>query len=149
MCKECSRRPKDELNRITYTNEIMGFWAQKNISKNNINRLDVLAKTSIAEVAELAQVVLEVAHSFPCRKKRINGIARERKGLIPKLEKVGLIHDWVYYEDNELFGEEYDEDEEYYYEVGDPLSEKATPQREAERTYKRTSGVSGIDVEQE
>lgn len=126
ICKECARIPVEERNRIEHTREIERYWEQKNISKKNLARLTTLSKSSTAEVAELAQVVLEVARIYPFRKRRISRIAKERNDLIHKLEKVGLVIGWVYYDDEFSFEEErqlYDgeiEEEGYPHEVDDP-----------------------------
>ncbi|MCP4698547.1 MAG: hypothetical protein GY862_17110 [Gammaproteobacteria bacterium] len=97
ICKECARLPAEKRNRRQQMDEIYRYWwMQRNISKKNIERIKVLQKSNIKDVSELAGVALEVAELYPFRRKRMTRIARERKDLIPKLEKAGLIleDDW-------------------------------------------------------
>jgi len=126
LCKECSHGSKDKLNEISHTREVMGFWEQKSISKKNILRLEVLSKSSISDVAEISQVVLEVARQFPFKKKRIRRIVKEQQELMPKLAKVGLVYGWIDqeeydgYEENCEFYVDLIEEEICCYEDDDP-----------------------------
>ena len=114
VCKKCSSLPIEVRNRREFLHEIYGYWEQSNISKKNIGRLKILKESTINEVAELANVVLEVAKLYPFKKKRIRKIAKENKELIPKIEYVGLIIDWNYNRHEELYDDEYLLDESYY-----------------------------------
>lgn len=126
LCKECSHNSKDKLDEISHTRDIMGFWEQKCISKKNILRLERLSKSLIVDVAELAQIVLEVARKFPYKKKRIRRIVREQRDLMPKLTKVGLVYGWMDQEEYDRYREncEFDDgeikDEISCYEEDDP-----------------------------
>ncbi len=42
ICKECSRKPRDELDEIDQSEEIFSFLKQSNISKKNITRIEKL-----------------------------------------------------------------------------------------------------------
>ena len=82
ICKLCSKRPTEEIEKIDQTEEIIGFVSQTNISANNIKRLNVLVKSNDTEVANLASIVLEVAKVKPTKKRRLKVLARERLSLI-------------------------------------------------------------------
>ncbi len=114
VCKKCASLPIEERNRREFLEEIYGYWQQSNISKKNIERLKILQESTIIDVAELSNAVLEVAKLYPFKKKRIRKIAKENKELIPKLEHVGLIINWNYNHHEELYDDEYLLDEIYY-----------------------------------
>ena len=96
ICKKCSCKPAEYLNKIRFTEEMIEYWSQKSISKKNVTRLEELASSSIEDVATLASVILKVAIKYPNRKKRISQVVRNSKELIPELEKAGLLEDWIY-----------------------------------------------------
>ena len=60
-CKDCRKLPKEERNQRMWTDEILGFLEQSNISKKNIQRLRALEASGIAHVVELAEFVREIA----------------------------------------------------------------------------------------
>lgn len=96
ICKDCSRKPINEINEIDQKEEIFGFLQQSNISKKNIARLGTLKTSNNNEISELASIVLEVAKVKPCKRRRLKFLARENKELLIKLENTGLIlaHHW-------------------------------------------------------
>ena len=96
ICKECSRRPKNEIDKIDQKEEIFNFLNQSNISKKNIARLGLLKESSNNEISELASIVLEVAKIKPHKRRRLKFLTRENRELLQKLEKTGLIlaHHW-------------------------------------------------------
>jgi hypothetical protein len=102
VCKSCAKLPKAERDTIEHLSEIEGFWAQKNISKKNRVRLQVLVKSENSALAQAAEIMHEVASHFPFKKKRISRINRNRPELFKKLEKIGLINEWNYnyYDEN-------------------------------------------------
>jgi len=65
--------------------------SQSNISKKNVERLNVLADSENEKVSELANIVLEVARVKPYKKRRLKMLARERRDLLEKLDETGLI----------------------------------------------------------
>ena len=91
ICKECSRKPKSEINEIDQTEEIFHFLEQSHISKKNMDRLTILAESENEEISELAGIVLEVAKVKPYKKRRLKVLARERRDLLEKLDETGLI----------------------------------------------------------
>lgn len=93
ICKECSKKPKEEIEEIDQTEEIFCFINQSNISKKNIERLEVLKSSNNSEVVELASLVLEVARIKPHKRGRLKVLAKENKELLLKLEETGLIFD--------------------------------------------------------
>ncbi len=91
ICKECSRKPKTERDEIDHIEEIFNYIHQSNISKKNIKRLEKLVCSQNQEIAELANIVLEVALIKPHKKKRIKFLAKTNRELLSKLEETGLI----------------------------------------------------------
>ena len=112
ICKQCSMLPAIERDHVDHSNEIFGYWNQKNISKKNLVRLKIMSESKDPEISKLAAVVLVVAEQYPAKRKRISRIAKENTELISRLEKVNLIHEWVYRDYGESL--EYDEELEYY-----------------------------------
>lgn len=91
ICKECSRKPKGEINEIDMENEIFGYLKQSHISEKNVKRLKQLADSESDKIAKLANIVLEVADVKPYKRRRLKVLARERRDLLQKLEETGLI----------------------------------------------------------
>ncbi len=91
ICKDCARKPKSDIDEIDQKQEIFGYLQQSNISKKNINRLSILAASDNSKIAELAEIVLDVAKVKPHKKRRLKMLARERRDLLAKLEETGLI----------------------------------------------------------
>jgi hypothetical protein len=91
VCKECARKPKEEREAIEQADEIFSYLKQSHISGKNVARLKTLIASDHRRVAELASIVLEVAQVNPYKKHRLKMLAKERKDLLKKLEKTGLI----------------------------------------------------------
>ena len=91
ICKDCARKPKSDIDEIDQKQEIFGYLEQSNISKKNINRLSILAASDNSKIAELAEIVLDVAKIKPHKKRRLKVLAKERRDLLAKLEETGLI----------------------------------------------------------
>jgi len=91
ICKECSRRPKEEIEAIEQSAEIFNYLSQSNISKKNISRLRKLAASENKDIAEKAGIVLEVALIKPYKNRRLKFLARENRQLLVKLRNSGLI----------------------------------------------------------
>jgi len=91
ICKDCARKPKSDIDEIDQKQEIFRYLQQSNISKKNINRLSILAASDNSKIAELAEIVLDVAKVKPHKKRRLKMLARERRDLLAKLEETGLI----------------------------------------------------------
>jgi len=91
ICKECSRKPKAEINEIDIEEEIFGYLKQSHISNKNMKRLKLLVKSESDKIAKLADIVIEVAKVKPYKKRRLEVLARERRDLLEKLEETGLI----------------------------------------------------------
>ena len=91
ICKECSRKPKVEINEIDMEHEIFGYLKQSHISDKNVKRLKQLVDSESDKIAKLANIVLEVADVKPYKRRRLKVLARERRDLLQKLEETGLI----------------------------------------------------------
>lgn len=84
------RLPREQRRRIEEKEEIAGFLGQSNISEKNLARLKALAASPDAEVARMAELVLEIGESHPYKRKRIQFLIRERKDLLTRHEEMGL-----------------------------------------------------------
>jgi hypothetical protein len=91
ICKECSRKPKAEINEIDIEEEIFGYLKQSHISNKNVKRLKLLVKSESDKIAKLSDIVIEVAKVKPYKKRRLKVLARERRDLLEKLDETGLI----------------------------------------------------------
>jgi hypothetical protein len=96
ICKECSRKPKEEIEKNEQSEELFNYLRQSNISKKNITRLQELVCSQDKDIAEMAEVVLEVALVKPHKKRRLKFLSKENRKLLSKLENTGLImaHHW-------------------------------------------------------
>ena len=56
-----------------------------------MSRLKNLAVSPNEGIAELAEIVLEVAEVKPYKKRRLKQLARKRRDLLHKLDETGLI----------------------------------------------------------
>ena len=65
---------------------------RSNISLKNIKRLNALIQSKDKEIANLANIVLEVAKVKPGKKRRLKVLARERRDLLLLMEETGLIY---------------------------------------------------------
>ncbi len=96
ICKDCTKKPKEERSAADQQDEIFGYLNQSNISKKNITRLEKLKSSQNEKISELASIVSEIAKIKPHKKRRLKFLARENKDLLLKLEETGLImaHHW-------------------------------------------------------
>ena len=88
--------PKKERESIEQKDEIFNFLRQSHISDKNVSCLKQLYESPDKEVSKLAGIVLEVAKVKPYKKRRLKVLTRERRDLLDKLDKSGLIlaHHW-------------------------------------------------------
>jgi hypothetical protein len=91
ICKKCSQLPKVEREHIERIDEITKLLSQSNISSKNIARLKYLASSDDNEVAELANIVLEIGLVHPFKRKRLSFLRRERMDIVKKLEETDLL----------------------------------------------------------
>ncbi len=97
ICKECSRKPKEEIEKIDHLEEIFNFMDQSNISKKNKIRLKELVNSENIKISKLAKLVLEVAMIKATKKGRIKLLAKENRQLLFKLEEEGLVPNRYYW----------------------------------------------------
>lgn len=93
VCKTCKKRPKEEIRRIEELQEAAGFIDQSNISKRNVDRLQILSVSADLDVAKLATLVLRVAKLNPRRRGRVGYMLRNDPKLLDELVVAGLIGD--------------------------------------------------------
>jgi len=96
VCKKCARLPKEKREEIEHKDEIFNYLRQSHISDKNVSRLRKLAVSPNEQVAELAEIVLEVAEIKPYKKRRLKELARKNRDLLQKLDETGLVlaHGW-------------------------------------------------------
>jgi hypothetical protein len=83
--------PRKERDRFESLDDLYGFLDQSNISVKNKARLRTLAAHENQEVAELAALILEIAHVHPGKRKRWLKLARHHRPLFDRLvELFGL-----------------------------------------------------------
>lgn len=86
QCKECRRRPKQEIADILAMDEVQNFFRrQSRISERNMDRLLTLTKSANGELAGLAGMVLEVAKVAPYKKRRVARLRRQAPELWERL----------------------------------------------------------------
>jgi hypothetical protein len=96
ICKDCAKKPKEEIEIIDQEQEIFRYLQQSNISAKNLSRLERLTKSQNQRIAELATIVLEVGRIKPNKRQRLKFLAKEHRELLQELDDAGLImaHDW-------------------------------------------------------
>jgi hypothetical protein len=67
------------------------LYRQSNISGTNLKRLRLLEASANPRTAELASVVLAIAHFAPGKRKRIGRLRHDRPDLFEKLEVLGFL----------------------------------------------------------
>jgi len=92
LCRECARLPREEREEIEQLDELFGYLKQSHISPKNCERLVLLEQSSHAEIADQAQLILEVARVKPYKRRRLKFLRKERPDLLRRLEETGLIH---------------------------------------------------------
>ena len=91
ICRDCAKKPKEEIEIIDQEQEIFRYLNQSNISAKNLSRLEQLAKSQSQRIAELAAIVLEVGRIKPHKRRRLKFLARGHRELLRKLDDTGLI----------------------------------------------------------
>jgi hypothetical protein len=96
ICKDCAKKPKEEIDSIDQEREIFRYLQQSHISEKNLSRLEQLTKSQNPRIAVLAAIALEVGRIKPYKRRRLKLLARENRELLQKLEDTGLImaHGW-------------------------------------------------------
>lgn len=97
VCDKCRKKPKVEQQRVLLGDEVFGFLAQSNISAKNIERLKVIERFEIEEVARQAAVLREIALVMPRKKKRWPFLRAKHPEIFQRAIDVGFIspcEDW-------------------------------------------------------
>jgi len=95
LCKQCSRRPRAERERIRAEVDLFGFLHQKNVSAKNIARLQSLCEFDDPDVRQLARTVLEVATVAPRKRKRAGHLRSRHPDLYSELVRLGVFEEWM------------------------------------------------------
>ena len=92
VCNRCRPYTKtQEYHLARMRDEIYNYLHQKNISKKNQKRLAELCQSAPMDVAELAQLVLEVSRIRSHKRKRIGMLRAKHPALFRRLIDAGLI----------------------------------------------------------
>lgn len=91
LCKECSKLPESERERVQNLRNLEQMWEQRNISPQNIAMLEALAQSPELDVQRMAGLLLEVARVHPGKRKRIGYLAHHAPDLLRRLEAYGLV----------------------------------------------------------
>jgi len=91
ICKDCAKSPNEEISATEQMGEIFDYLSQSHISSKNISRLSKLSNSSFPEVAEYAEIVLEVGKVKPHKRGRLKFLAKKHRSLLYKLKETGLI----------------------------------------------------------
>ena len=70
ICKDCQRRPREEVARIEVTQELYGYLEQSRISAGNLKRLTALSQHEDEHISAHAALILAIAKIYPYKKKR-------------------------------------------------------------------------------
>ncbi len=95
ICKKCSKLSKEELAKISDERFIYDVFFQKNISIENLYRIEKISKKYIGELGEQATVILKVAKLHPLKKKRLGFLYFKHKELFDELVRFGIIDDLI------------------------------------------------------
>lgn len=90
LCKDCSRKPKAERERIRTLLNLGRLWEQGNISAQNIAWLESLADLPDEAIRARSNLLLRVARITPRRRKRLGYLARREPELYRELCEQGL-----------------------------------------------------------
>lgn len=88
--------PKEERDAIEQLDEIFRFMNQSHISEKNVARLKTLVASPNAQIADLADLVLQIAAIKPYKRKRMRVLAQQRPDLLQRVNETGLYlaHHW-------------------------------------------------------
>jgi hypothetical protein len=102
LCRECARLPKSERDQKERLSALWDMLYQSNISRQNIDMAVAWGLEGNAEVAALAQLVVDVGSVHPRKKKRLPYIQRNDPALWHRMLAAGVVEDWP----DELLSEE-------------------------------------------
>jgi len=96
VCKECARMSRDERDAIEHADEIFGFMNQSRISEKNLARLKMLVTSPSPHIADMADIMLQIAQIAPHKKRRMQVLARKYPDLLQRVNDTGLdmAHHW-------------------------------------------------------
>ena len=86
ICKECQRRPREELVRSEILDELYGFLDQSNISEKNVRRLETLNRHADDTISQMAILLCDIARVKPHRRRRWKFLAEKHPELFLRLK---------------------------------------------------------------
>lgn len=104
ICRECQRLPAEEKSRRQALRDMQGMLDQSRISEKNVRYLRSLATSPAPDVAEWAQVLLEIARLCPGRRRRLRRLG-EHPELWARMIRLGIVEE-VPHELEEWIGDE-------------------------------------------
>lgn len=93
ICSACRKLPKEQQRRRLWTDEVLGFLEQSNISAKNIKRLREIEQAGTQPVDALAALVRQIAEVKPHKKRRWKWLRANHPELLEKARQLGLLHD--------------------------------------------------------
>ncbi|HYM61514.1 MAG TPA: hypothetical protein VEZ11_11555 [Thermoanaerobaculia bacterium] len=95
LCRECARLPKSERERKRWLDALWEMLhRQSNISRKNLQMAAMWASEGDAEVAALANLVIDIGIAHPHRRKRLPFIRRNRPELWKRMVAAGMAEEW-------------------------------------------------------
>jgi hypothetical protein len=91
VCDRCRRLPKIQQQSVLFTDELLGFLEQKNISAKNIARLKEIESFEVPEIARKAAVLRKIALVHPRTNKRWGFLRLRHPDLYRDAIDVGFI----------------------------------------------------------
>lgn len=125
VCNKCRSYTKTQEYQLARTrDEIYNYLYQKNISKKNQKRLAELCQSTSTDVAERAQLVLEVSWIRSHKRKRIGMLRAKYPDLYRRLIDAGLVPLDDVEEDawDEFFPDDNDEEDDFDWDL--PIDEE-------------------------
>jgi hypothetical protein len=95
ICKKCTGKPKEKIQRIKDEQFIYGILDQKNISKNNIEELDKIANKYRDDLGKAAETIAKIGRLHPRKKKRIGFLYNKQRAIFDDLVKLDFIEDYI------------------------------------------------------
>jgi hypothetical protein len=95
ICKECSRMPKAEQQRIQDEIFLHHALEQKNISQKNVEYFSQMCLRYSGELGEKAALMVELGKVHPRRKKRYGFLYHKKRELYDRMVRLNLIEEWI------------------------------------------------------
>lgn len=95
ICKKCFRLSKEYQQKRIDENYVCNILHQKNISRNNINRLIDISKKYTGELSDQTKILIKVGELHPQKKKRNGFLYHKHRDVFDELVRFGFIQDYI------------------------------------------------------